>query len=135
MKIKITDIIIKKRIRKNLGDIDTLADSIKRLGLLNPVILNKTNQLLAGERRLRACIQLGWEEIDVIIINKRITKLKQIDIELEENLNRMEFSAKELEDGFRARNKLRYRENHPTLLSIIIAFFYWVKFLFIKKED
>src|SRR5260370_42569838 len=44
--------------------LEELVSSIKQAGLLQPVVVRRTNggyELIAGERRLRACQQLGWE--------------------------------------------------------------------------
>lgn len=69
--IPISKISIKKRIRKELGDIDTLAKTIERYGLLNPITVSKYKEkflLLAGERRLEACKSLAWQEIPAHIL-------------------------------------------------------------------
>jgi ParB family transcriptional regulator, chromosome partitioning protein len=63
--LKIADIKIGPRFRKDLGDIDTLARSIAEIGLLHPVVINQNNELIAGARRLQACKSLGWNEIAV----------------------------------------------------------------------
>lgn len=65
MKIPISDIVVGTRRREDLGDISGLADSISSWGLLHPVVVDDKNRLVAGERRLRACQQLGWSEIPV----------------------------------------------------------------------
>jgi ParB-like chromosome segregation protein Spo0J len=67
--LKIADIKIGPRFRKDLGNIDTLARSIAEIGLLHPVVINQNNELIAGTRRLQACKSLGWNEIGVTIVN------------------------------------------------------------------
>jgi hypothetical protein len=52
--IKIADIKIGKRHRKDMGDLNVLADSIRRLGLLQPIGVTEDFKLVFGERRLRA---------------------------------------------------------------------------------
>ena len=47
--IPIKDIIIKERYRKEFGDIDTLADNISNVGLLQPVVINENNELIDGQ--------------------------------------------------------------------------------------
>jgi ParB family chromosome partitioning protein len=55
--------------------IDELADSIRAAGLLQPVVIRPRSgskdqfELIAGERRWRACKQLGWKKIPAIITN------------------------------------------------------------------
>jgi ParB family transcriptional regulator, chromosome partitioning protein len=53
--MKISDIKIGNRFRKDLGDIQNLADSIREIGLLQPVVVNENNDLIAGQRRIEAC--------------------------------------------------------------------------------
>ena len=53
-KLKIADIEIGKRHRKDMGDLTALADSIRRLGLLQPIGVTEDLNLVFGERRLRA---------------------------------------------------------------------------------
>lgn len=83
------------RIRKDLGDINTLANNIKEFGLLFPIIINEENQLLAGERRLAACKQLGYSDIDVLITTTSDAENK-LSIEVYENQMRKGFSQEEL---------------------------------------
>ena len=52
--LKIADIKIGKRHRKNLGDLTSLADSIRQIGLLQPIGVTDKFRLVFGERRLRA---------------------------------------------------------------------------------
>lgn len=64
--IDISRIKVGKRIRRELGDIETLAKSIREIGLLNPITVREDGssyRLLAGFRRLKACKSLGWEKI------------------------------------------------------------------------
>jgi ParB family transcriptional regulator, chromosome partitioning protein len=70
--MRISDIKIdRRRIRKDLGDIASLAESIKELGLLQPIVVFADGRLIVGERRLRAVRLLGWKEIPVTIVRDR----------------------------------------------------------------
>ena len=66
--MSIAKIRIGKRIRKDMGDLAGLAESIEDLGLLNPITVTPDGLLLSGERRLRAAKLLGWKEIPVSIV-------------------------------------------------------------------
>jgi ParB family chromosome partitioning protein len=57
-----------QRHRRDLGDIDGLAESIGDLGLLHPITVDQHGNLGAGARRLAACKKLGWTEIDVRVV-------------------------------------------------------------------
>lgn len=94
MKIKIKDLKVKDRIRKDLGDVEELAGSMSRLGQLQPIIIDKDNTLIAGGRRLGAAACLGWEEIDAILY-ENCDEIVHKDIELEENLRRKDLAWQE----------------------------------------
>jgi N6-adenosine-specific RNA methylase IME4 len=69
-KIHIADVVIGERHRKDLGDLEQLAASIRAQGLLQPIGVTQDKVLVFGERRLRACAGiLGWTEIDARIVN------------------------------------------------------------------
>ena len=59
MLVNIDDIKIKKRVRKDLGDLDALKNSLRTYGLLNPITITRDYELIAGERRLQAAKALG----------------------------------------------------------------------------
>lgn len=63
MMIKIADIKIGDRFRRDLGDIAGMADSVKEVGLLQPILVNTELQLVSGIRRLEAHRHLGREQI------------------------------------------------------------------------
>jgi N6-adenosine-specific RNA methylase IME4/ParB-like chromosome segregation protein Spo0J len=67
--MNIDQIQIGFRYRKDLGDLRSLADSIGEVGLLHPVVVTPEGRLIAGQRRLEACRQLGWTEIPVTIVD------------------------------------------------------------------
>jgi ParB family chromosome partitioning protein len=94
MIIDIEKIIVKDRIRKDFGDIQELADDIQQNGLINPPVVNKEYELLAGERRLRACKSLGWKQIEVRMMDTRDAE-HELEIEISENEVRKEFSRAE----------------------------------------
>jgi ParB family chromosome partitioning protein len=66
--VMVSQIRIGPRLRKDLGDIDSLAKSMTSLGLLQPIIITKDMWLLAGERRLTAAKSLDWEKIPAMIL-------------------------------------------------------------------
>lgn len=89
--IEISSIRINRdeRQRREITSVDSLADSIKRLGLIHPIIIGPENILVAGERRLTACRSLGWTHI----LCQHADELDSSDlraIELEENIKRQD---------------------------------------------
>lgn len=130
MKVLIKDIKIKKRVRKDLGDIDLLADSIKRYGLMSPITINTQYELIAGHRRLEAMKFLGETEIDAIMVDTK-DKLLLLELELEENVQRKPFTDDELYDGYEALEKLRNPSFFTKLLMKLQSLF---EKAFDKKE-
>jgi ParB family transcriptional regulator, chromosome partitioning protein len=66
--MRIADIKVGERYRRDHGDIAGLAQSIAAIGLLHPITIDADGNLLAGARRLAACKHLGWSEIPVRIV-------------------------------------------------------------------
>ena len=93
--IPIDSIITGDRIRKDLGDIQSLANSIREVGLISNIVVNEECKLLAGERRLSACKLLGWTEVEVSIINTADAE-KELTVEIAENNLRKSFTNEEL---------------------------------------
>lgn len=68
--IRIADIEIGTRHRRDHGNLSDLAGSIKSEGLLQPIGITSDRVLVFGERRLRACRDiLRWETIPARIVN------------------------------------------------------------------
>lgn len=89
--------------RKDLGEIDELAVSIKRHGLLNPLIVSQMSetdfQIIAGERRHAAVRTLSWETVPVIIRTQ--AEQDRLAAQLVENLQRKDLNPFEEADGYR----------------------------------
>ncbi len=69
--------------------ITTLADSIRQHGLIQPIVVRSVGtgyQIVAGERRWRACRMLGMSEIPVII--KELSDSETAQLALIENIQR-----------------------------------------------
>lgn len=111
MEIETTKIKVNERVRKEFPNIGELADSIKELGLLQPILVSKNNELIAGHRRLLACKQLGLKRIECNKINPS-NELQRLDMELAENVKREDFNPMELSDGLAKRKEL-YLFEHP----------------------
>src|SRR5712664_126231 len=84
-----TDSIIVDRPTRQRSDNDPgdLVDSVRRLGILNPIIIHRDKRLVAGERRLEAAKTLGLPDVPVRFFENLAPDVAQI-IELEENLKR-----------------------------------------------
>jgi len=69
IELKTNSVDLSERYRKDYGDIELLADSIKSIGLLHPIVVNSENKLICGGRRLRAFQHLGIETIPARVID------------------------------------------------------------------
>ena len=122
MLVPIEDIKVKKRIRKEMGDINALAESLKRFGQISPIVITKRNQLIAGGRRLEAARSLGWRTINAIVaeIPDEVTRL---EYELEENVQRRDFTQEEAEEAVRKINRLQNPHLFRRIWNAIVRFF------------
>jgi ParB family chromosome partitioning protein len=95
-KLPIDKIIVAGRIRKDMGDIDALAESMRTLGQLQPVVIGNGGKLIAGARRIKAAKKLGWTTIGYIIAEKLRDAAKALKAERDENTCRKAFTKSEL---------------------------------------
>lgn len=124
MKVKISDIKVKKRVRQELEDVNALSDSLKKYGQIEPIVLTQKYKLIAGQRRLEAAKKLGWTEIEAHILDVE-DKADLLELEIEENLQRKAFNEADLLAGYNRLDRLR----NPSFFMRIIN---WFKRLFAK---
>ena len=104
-KIKITEIEPNKnqpRRNFNSESIDELAESIKRYGVIQPIIVSKKDnyyEIIAGERRWRASKKAGLTEMPCIIRESEEKENKEIA--LIENIQREDLKKNEKARSFR----------------------------------
>ena len=111
MLVKISDIKIKPGRRDTKPKaVNELARSIQAVGLLNPVIINGDNLLIAGLHRLEAAKLLGWTEIECTVSS--MDGLQAELAEIDENFVRTNLSHRELGDLLLHRKEL-YEAIHP----------------------
>ncbi|PZH27930.1 hypothetical protein C7Q97_10120 [Staphylococcus aureus] len=97
MLIDINKVTVGKRIRKDYGDITSLADDIEDRGLINPPVVTPDYELIAGERRLKAMKKLDYRQIEVRIMSVEDYE-HQLKIEISENEERKAFTYSERMD-------------------------------------
>jgi len=118
MKILVSKVKVdeKNRLRASSGeDVDDLANSMKDLGQLVPIIINEYYKLVAGYRRLKASKQLKWKHIEAVQM-RDLTPLAEFDVELHENWKRKNFTDKELGDALLRRKEI-FDNQHPELTA------------------
>ncbi len=97
------------------SSLEDLAANIREHGLLQPILVKDTGrfyQIVAGERRYRACQLLGLERVPVRIVEPR-DEQDELQIALAENLQRKNLGALEEAMAFRTlirRFGLSYRD-------------------------
>lgn len=108
--MEIGDIVVGRRYREELGDMEDLKRSISELGLLQPIVIRKgTNELVAGYRRLKALMELGITSL------VEGTHVNLVDIESlvlgehDENICRKDFTISEKVAIFEAVKKEQLR--------------------------
>lgn len=94
MKIPIATIQVVDRQRQDYGDLDKLAESLRAYGLIQPVVIDQNNRLIAGGRRLAAAQRLGWTEIDAVY-KETLGEDQLYEMELEENVRRKDMTWQE----------------------------------------
>ena len=100
----------KKQPRKKFDEnaLEELADSIKQVGILQPILVTKKGdiyEIVAGERRWRAARLAGLKEVPVIV--REFTEEEIDAISLIENLQRQDLNAIEEAQAFK-----RLKEAH-----------------------
>ena len=83
-------------VRAKLGDLSTLEGSIRKLGLLNPIIVDADNVVICGNRRFEACRRTGMVRVPVFKVDASVGSTEAYDIEADENLCREPLTAEEL---------------------------------------
>ncbi len=89
------------------SELNELAESIKRNGILQPLLVQPSDKgynLIAGERRWRAAKIAGLSEVPVRIITD-IQESALIELSLVENLQREDLNPVELAEGYRLLQK------------------------------
>jgi len=79
--------------RQVMGDLSELIASIAEKGIIEPIVVRRRQsrfQIVAGERRYQAAVQLGLSEIPVVI--RDVDDSEVIEIALVENLQRKDLT-------------------------------------------
>ena len=129
MKIDIERIKVDEtnRIRQDIGDLKSLEESIQQVGLINPVLVDENDNLVAGFRRLTACRNLGWQEIEANIVELEGDELKILEAEVAENLFRKEFTPDEIVAIQKRREEIAEARRPKGAFE---RFWNWIKALF-----
>ena len=90
-------------VRRNVGDISELADSIREHGILEPLVVRPTSdgnyEVIIGSRRLAAASQLNLDVVPVVV--QRISDAEAVIRSLVENLQRGDLSLDERVEAYK----------------------------------
>jgi ParB family chromosome partitioning protein len=84
----VDSIVVGVRHRKDLGDIEALAQSIQEVGLLQPITITPSGVLVCGLRRLEAVRRLGWSTLRVWVRSGISDELSHLLAQQDENQQR-----------------------------------------------
>lgn len=111
MQVPIGEIQIKEGRRSlDSGHVKELVDSIRELGLLSPITIDRDYVLIAGLHRLEAAKVLGWTEVECMVssLEGLVAELAEID----ENIVRSDISTLEYGEILLRRKEI-YETLHP----------------------
>ena len=106
LKIKVKDGL--ERFRRDLGDLKELGKSLKETGQIQPVVINRKNELIVGGRRTAACILEGIKV--KVIYEDMVDPVKMRLWELQENLYRKDLTPAEYALGTAELHNLMQKE-------------------------
>ena len=89
--------------RQAMGDLSELMASIAEKGVIEPIVVRVRGgryQIIAGERRYQAAVQVGLKELPVVV--RDVDDVEVIELALVENLQRKDLTAFEEADALHA---------------------------------
>jgi len=96
-------VLPEKKLREKDEAIDELAETVKRLGILQPIIVRQKDdkyEVIAGERRVKAAIMAGHSEVPAIVRNFSNSTAELV--RLIENVQREDLSDYEIAKALKA---------------------------------
>lgn len=108
--VNIDTIIVNNPYLRLDTDVEKLMKSIETVGLINPIVVNEKNELIAGGRRYTALKAMGRTEVPVSRVEK--TEIEQELISIDENLVRLDLGKVEMEQLL-ARGRNLYESLFP----------------------
>ena len=101
----------------NQEKLEQLAESIKQHGVLEPLLITPKNELIAGERRLRASKIAGLTQLPVKILDVSSSEAKTLAIV--ENLQREDLNPVEETEGILELLQLKLNCDRENVLSLL----------------
>ena len=95
MQVRIDAVVVRERIRSDLGELEPLMESLRRHGQFSPILITRESELIAGHRRLESARRLGWDSIEAVVLDQASDEAL-LELEIEENVQRKQLSNEEL---------------------------------------
>lgn len=96
VRLPVGAIKIEMRYRTSFGNIGELAESIRVLGLLHPVVVTPDHVLVSGHRRLEAVKLLDYPDVPVRVVQTVDSAVLMLQAERDENTCRKDMTGTEL---------------------------------------
>jgi ParB family chromosome partitioning protein len=117
-------------LRLDSGDLSTLSSSIRKMGLLHPIVVDNRNTVISGRRRLEACRMAGVVRVPVLKLDVAADSMTALDIQSDENLCRLPLAPDDLENLIqRKKSAMGGRPGKPG------GALGWVRKVFSRSED
>lgn len=109
--IKVTRLLSNGKLRlREAKDLTGLKASLQAFGQIEPIVIERDGELIAGFRRLTAAKELGWKSIRVVFRDK-MDDLTARSLELEENIQRLDMSWVERTMALAELHKIKQIQN------------------------
>lgn len=111
--IELENLLISKyNVRRELGDIDELVDSIKQVGILEPLIVRPASphnfEIIIGQRRYHAARKAGLRKVPCII--RKMSDEEALVASLIENVQRGDITEEEIAKAFLTLRERSYKK-------------------------
>lgn len=110
-RVKISEIVVREdfNTRGEMTDVTSLAESIRTVGLQQPIVINQDRELVAGFRRFAACQYLKMKTIDAKILlptgNATEEQMQRL-IHIDENIEREDLPPHAKDKALAERKKI-----------------------------
>ncbi len=110
--ISLVSIDMENAPRKEMGDLSSLEASIRKLGIITPVLLDTNNALISGKRRIQACRNLGIERIPAIRYSIEARSLTGLAMQSDDNMCRIPWAEDEMNEFIQTKETVLAEQDH-----------------------